>query len=178
MSSSFPHQHHRHPRHSASLGSRTCNALRPACGRRATVFQEGFSLVEVMVVLVIIGLLAGLVTINVRGHLVRAKQNAARAEIATICEALESFYALHDRYPTNEEGLLALTERSDRMTEPLLNTVPMDPWRRPYQYNQPGREGAYEVISLGADGREGGEPGSVESDIVSWDLKEGSVGDS
>lgn len=141
-----------------------CDAMRKRTIRRA------FSLVEIMVVLVIIGLLAGLVTINVRGYLVRAKQNAARAEIATITEALESYYTLHDRYPGNERGLAALTEPSERMSEPLMRQAPVDPWGRPYQYNQPGRSGPYEVLTLGADGREGGE--DADADIGSWDLKE------
>lgn len=137
--------------------------------------RRAFSLMEIMVVLVIIGLLAGLVTINVRGYLVRAKQNAARAEIATICEALEAFYSIYDRYPTNEEGLVILTQKSDRMSESLLQSLPVDPWQRPYHYNQPGRSGPYEVLTMGADGREGGDTGSMEADIGSWNLKEGAT---
>jgi general secretion pathway protein G len=132
----------------------------------------GFSLMEIMVVLVIIGMLAGLVTINVRGYMVRAKQNAARAEIATICQALETFYSLHDRYPTNDEGLAILSQKDERSGEPLLSQAPVDPWRHPYQYNQPGRNGPYEVLSLGADGKEGGEESSANADIGSWDPKE------
>lgn len=131
--------------------------------------RRGFSLVELMVVLVIIGLLAGLVTLNVRGSLDRAHQQAARADIARICQALEIFYSVHGRYPTNEEGLEILTRPTDRLDEPLLEGgVPTDPWDRPYQYNQPGREGPYEVFSLGADGREGGE--GTDRTIGSWDI--------
>jgi len=132
----------------------------------------GFSLIEIMVVLVIIGLLAGVVSVNVRNYLITAKQNTARMEIATISDALEAFYTAHDRYPTNEEGLAVLTTATDRLSEPLLDQRPIDPWNRPYQYNQPGRQGPYEVMSLGADGREGGEPGSADADIGSWDLKD------
>ena len=73
----------------------------------------GFSLVEIMVVLVIIGLLAGVVTINVRSYLVKGKQNTAKMEIARIVDALETFYSLHDRYPSNEEGLRVLCEGTD-----------------------------------------------------------------
>ena len=136
-----------------------------AAGRRSSAF----SLVEFTVVLALIGLLAGLVTVNVRGHFVRGKQNAARAEIATIRDALESYYTVAGTYPDNEEGLAALTEPSEALPEPLLRQVPTDPWSRPYQYNQPGRSEPYEVICLGADGREGGD--GADADIVSWDLK-------
>ena len=129
----------------------------------------GFSLVEIMVVLVIIGLLAGVVTIGTRNYLAKAKENTARMEIATISEAVETFYTVYDRYPTNEEGLEVLTQPGEQLPDPLLRQSPVDPWGRPYQYNQPGREAAYEVVSLGADGREGGE--GVDADIVSWALK-------
>jgi len=127
-------------------------------------------LVEIMVVLVIIGLLAGLVGINVRGYLIKAKRNAAKTELATVCDALEAFYTEYDRYPTNEEGLEILTESTERMPEALLDRDPVDPWGRPYVYNQPGREGPYEVLTMGADGREGGEAGSADADLGSWDL--------
>ena len=132
--------------------------------------RRAFSLVEIMVVLVIIGLLAGVVTINVRGYMIRANQNAAKAEISTIVEAINLFYVVHSRYPTNEEGLEVLvrdTERSDRVLD--RNNLPLDPWGNPYQYNRPGRDGAgFEVFSLGADGREGGE--GADRDIGSWEL--------
>ena len=131
---------------------------------------RGFSLVEIMVVLVIIGLLAGLVTVNVRGYLIRAKQDAARSELATIINAVETFYTEHDRYPTNDEGLRILAEPSPRLPEPLLDREPVDPWGRPYLYNQPGRDGPYEVLSMGADGREGGEAASADADLGSWNL--------
>ncbi len=133
-------------------------------------FRGGFSLIEIMVVLVIIGLLAGVVTLNVRGYLAKAKQNTARMEIATLSNALESYYTSTDRYPTNEEGLEVLTKKSDWQPEPLIKQVPVDPWGRGYFYNNPGKSEPYEVISLGADGREGGE--GADADIVSSDLKE------
>ena len=135
--------------------------------------SPAFSLVEIMVVLVIIGLLAGAITIGTRNYMVKAKENTARMEIATICNALETFYTVYDRYPTNEEGLTILTEETERLEEPLMRQKPTDPWGRPYQYNQPGREGPYEVVSLGADGREGGD--GADGDIGSWALKEGGV---
>ena len=136
-------------------------------GRRT--FRGAFSLIEFTVVLALLGLLAGIVTVNVRHHMVKGKQNAARAEIATIRDALETYYTSTGSYPTNEEGLAALTRKSDAMPEPLLTQMPTDPWSRPYQYNQPGRNEPYEILCLGADGREGGS--GADADIVSWDLK-------
>lgn len=137
---------------------------------RGRGFRGGFSLIEIMVVLVIIGLLASVVTINVRGYLIKAKQNTARMEIATLCDALESYYTANDRYPTNDEGLAALAQTSASQPEPLIKQVPVNPWGHPYQYNQPGRDGPYEVISLGADNREGGT--GADMDLISSDLKE------
>jgi general secretion pathway protein G len=123
-----------------------------------------------MFVFVLIGILATLVTVNVRYYLLKGKQNAARAEISSICAALETYYSVNDRYPDNSQGLAALTEHSEKHPEPLLKQVPIDPWGHPYQYNRPGREGPYEVICFGADGRAGG--AGADKDIVSWDLKE------
>lgn len=143
------------------LNGQTCRGMM----RRGA---RGFSLVEIMVVLVIIGLLAALVTINVRGYLVTAKANATKADLATLSTSLESFFLAHDRYPSNEEGLAVLTRTTQRLPEPLLTRLPRDPWGRPYVYNQPGRDGQpYEVLSLGADGREGGEGG--DADLGTWD---------
>lgn len=135
-----------------------------------TRVRGGFSLVEIMVVLVIIGLLASVVTLNVRGYLVNGKRNAAKVDVAKLSDAIETFYISHDRYPTNEEGIGVLTLPSDTMPEPLIDRVPQDPWGRPYQYNVPGREGPYELYSLGADGREGGDLNTAEADITNWNL--------
>ncbi len=132
--------------------------------------RRGFSLIEFTVVLALIGLLAGVVTVNVRHHLIRGKQNAVRAEIAAVRDAVEGYYTVVGRYPSNEEGLSALTEASEQIAEPLLQQRPIDPWGRPYQYNQPGRSEPYEIICFGADGREGGS--GADADIVSWDLKD------
>lgn len=139
--------------------------------RRRPQPRAGFSLVEIMVVLVIIGLLAGIVAVNVRGHMIRGQQETARVEIAKIADALETYYSIHSRYPTNEEGIEALATSSDRMPEPLLKSVPTDPWGERYQYNRPGRDQQpYEVLTLGGDGREGGE--GVDADLGTWNLDE------
>lgn len=137
---------------------------------RTRSLRGGFSLLEMMFVFVLIGLLAGLVTVNARYYLVRSKQNAARAEISSICSALETYYSAAGRYPDNEEGLAVLAKKSEQFPEPLLKQPPRDPWGHDYQYNRPGRNGPYEVICFGADGREGGSGG--DKDIGSWDLKE------
>lgn len=131
-------------------------------------FPKGFTLIEMMVVLVLIGLLAGVVSVSVRHYLVTGKQQAARAQIASLRTAVETFYSVYGRYPTNDEGLEILTQRTDQLPEPLLQSraVPSDPWGRPYQFNSPGRQEPYEIISYGADGREGGQDG--DADIVSW----------
>lgn len=130
--------------------------------------RRGFTLVELMVVIVIIGLLAAVATISVRSYLIRSRQNVAKMEIAKICQALDTFYSHHDKYPTNEKGIAALTEKSPAFSDGLLNKLPMDPWGHPYEYQSPGRKGAYEVISYGADHREGGSGG--DADISSDDL--------
>jgi general secretion pathway protein G len=122
-----------------------------------------------MVVLVLIGLLASVVTLNVRGYMTKGRQEAARGEVATICQAVETFYTLSGRYPTSEEGIAILTRRSEQLSEPLLKQVPQDPWGRPYQYVQPGRSEPYEVVCLGADGREGGS--GADADIASGNLR-------
>lgn len=136
--------------------------------RLASVSRSGFTLLEIMVVLVIIGLLAGVITINVRNYLATAKQNTAKMEVATICDALDTYFTVFNRYPSNEEGLGILAQATDKLSEPLLIHIPMDPWGHAYQYNVPGRDGPYEVISFGADGREGGQ--GVDADVASWNL--------
>jgi len=130
---------------------------------------RGFSLVEMLVVLVLIGLLAGLVAVNVQSYLLKGKQEAAKSEIATYVDALESYHTMHGHYPSNEQGLQALTEPTEQMPEPVMKRISKDPWGNPYQYNAPGREGRpFEIISFGADGQEGGE--GENRDIKSWQL--------
>lgn len=131
--------------------------------RRASRRHQAFTFIEIMVVVVIIGLLAGAVAIKVSDYVDKAKLNRARSDIATLVNAVESYYADRGTYPSNEDGLGVL---------PIKSAT--DPWGRPYQYNQPGRNEPYEVICYGADGREGGE--GADRDISSETLaeKEGS----
>ena len=119
--------------------------------------RRAFSLVELIVVMVILGMLAGLVALRTRGYLISSKQNAARAEIASIVKALETFYADQGRYPTTDEGLDILVDGTATWPEGFLDKVPQDPWKNPYEYVSPGSTQPYEVLCLGADGREGGE---------------------
>jgi general secretion pathway protein G len=143
--------------------SRVKSAVRVRRRRR-----NGFSLPELMVVIVIIGLLAGVATISVRGYLVRGKQNIAKMEIAKICEALDAFYAHFDRYPTTEEGIAVLAAKTTAFPDGLLSKVPNDPWGYRYEYIVPGSSGPYEVICYGGDHRQGGTGG--DTDISSVDL--------
>ena len=140
------------------------------CSRRQ---RRGFTLIEMMVVLVLIGLLAGVVTVSVRHYLVAGKQQAARAQVSALRTAVETFNTIEGRYPTNDEGLDVLTRRTDRIPEPLWGsrTIPADPWGRPYVYNSPGAQEPFEIISYGKDGREGGE--GEDADVASYDLNAG-----
>ena len=129
----------------------------PAPKRRRDGRRLAFSLVELIVVMVILGMLAGLVAVRTRGYLISSKQNAAKAEIANIVKAIETFYADQSRYPTTDEGIEILVQGTDTWPDGFLNKLPRDPWKNPYEYVSPGSTEPYEVICLGADGREGGE---------------------
>lgn len=113
--------------------------------------EEGFSLVELMVVIVIIGLLATIVIINVMPAADRAAVTKARADIATLEQGVDMYRLDNLRYPTADEGLQALVSGD------YIRRLPNDPWGNPYRYSVPGADGQpYRIASLGADGREGG----------------------
>lgn len=123
--------------------------------------EAGFTLVELMVVIVIIGLLATVVVINVMPATDRAARTKAEADIATFEQAVEMYRLSNLRYPASEEGLSALVDGG------FVRRLESDPWGNPYHYRAPGRDGAaFEIFSLGADGREGGE--GENADIGSW----------
>lgn len=128
----------------------------------------GFSLVELMVVMVIMGMLVGLAAVRYRSYLISSKQYTAKTQIATIVKAIETFYAQEGRYPTTDEGIQILAEGTAAWPDGYLDKVPLDPWKRPYEYVSPGTTQPYEVICLGADGREGGE--GEDRDISSESL--------
>lgn len=131
--------------------------------------RGAFTLVELMVVIVIIGLLAGAATMSVRSYLIRGKQSVARMEIAKISQALDTYYTAYDKYPTSDHGLRALVEESDEFPDGLISKVPKDPWGKDYVYLQPGRETAYEVVSYGADMQEGGD--GANRDVTSLEVE-------
>ena len=124
--------------------------------------EEGFSLVELMVVIVIIGLLATIVIINVMPAADKAATTKARADIATLEQGVELYRLNRLRYPSDGEGLQAV------LRDGHIKRLPNDPWGNPYRYAAPGGDGRqFDIISYGADGREGGE--GEDADIGSWD---------
>lgn len=129
--------------------------------------ERAFTLVELMVVVVILGILATIVTISVNDYLVKGKQTAAQSEIARIAEALNLFYLDNDRYPDNDEGLAALKKVTPQHPQGILQGDLLDPWGKPYVYVYPGVHGVFDVVSFGADGQEGG--GGADKDLVSWE---------
>lgn len=135
--------------------------------------QAGFTLVELMVVIVIIGLLATIVAINVIPSGDTARVQKAKADIATIEQALEMYRLQFSTYPTTAQGLQALVtapagvDASRYQKGGYIKKLPDDPWNRPYLYAAPGRHGEADVWTLGADGRDGGE--GINADIGSWE---------
>lgn len=132
--------------------------------------RRGFTLVELLVVMVIIGLLAALVGPRLFPKLGKGKQAAAKAQIELLGQALDQFRLDIGRYPTTQEGLNALISNPgiDRWDGPYLKKdVPKDPWDRPYHYQSPGEHGEYDLFSYGRDGSPGGE--GEDKDITSWE---------
>jgi general secretion pathway protein G len=137
--------------------------------RRAV--QAGFTLIELMVVLVIIGVLAALIVPNVLDRADDARATAARTDVNNLIQALKLYKLDNQRYPTGEQGLQALLSRPSSPPvpanwKPYVEKLPNDPWGRPYQYLNPGVKGEIDVMSFGADGQPGGE--GKNADIGSW----------
>jgi general secretion pathway protein G len=135
--------------------------------------QRGFTLIEVMVVIVILGVLAALVVPRVMSRPDEARVIAAKQDIAQVMQALKLYRLDNQRYPTTEQGLGALVTRPASGPAPgnwkaQLDKLPVDPWGKPYQYLNPGLKGEIDVFSLGADGAPGGS--GFDADIGSWGL--------
>jgi general secretion pathway protein G len=137
--------------------------------------STGFTLIEIMVVIVILGVIAALVVPKILDRPDQARVTAAKSDIATIISALKLYRLDNQRYPSTEQGLNALVAKPEQPPVPpnwkpggYLDKLPEDPWHHPYQYLNPGLKGEIDVFSYGADGQPGGT--GVDADIGSWDL--------
>jgi general secretion pathway protein G len=138
---------------------------------RRSTRQSGMTLIEILVVLVLIGIVMGVLGGNFIGKGEKAKGDAAKIEIGQIGQTLDLYKLEIGKYPTTQEGLQALITApagTDRWNGPYWKnkTIPKDPWGNEYRYTSPGQHGSFDIVSLGADGREGGE--GADKDITSW----------
>ena len=133
--------------------------------------DSGITLVEMIVVLAIIAIVAGLIIPNVIGRPDQARVTVATADMQSISSALKMYRLDNKRYPTTSQGLAALVEKPTSAPAPenwhvegYLGQMPADPWGNPYVYRSPGADGAFDLLSLGADGKQGGE--GLDADLA------------
>jgi general secretion pathway protein G len=139
--------------------------------RPARYGEGGFTLVEMLVVLSIIGLIVGLVGPRVLNYLAESKIKTAKIQIESFSSALDLYFADVGRFPSTSEGIAGLVQQPGNVrgwNGPYLRggVVPRDPWGNPYVYRSPGEHGAFDIVSHGAHGQEGGT--GTEADVVSW----------
>jgi len=138
------------------------------------VFRAGFTLIEILVVIVVIAILATLVAPNVFQHVGAAKDATAKSQIEMLGAALDAYRLDNGRYPTTDQGLAVLWQADTRTAARnwrgpyLRKPVPLDPWQHPYSYKAPGPESGtgYDLVTYAADGQPGGD--GENADIVSW----------
>jgi general secretion pathway protein G len=157
--------------HAARFPKHVIQAMKKILRDAARTAQRGFTLIELMVVLVIIGVLAALIVPNVIERADDARVTAAKTDINNLMQALKLYRLDNQRYPTAEQGLQSLLVRPTAGPaapnwKPYVEKLPNDPWGHPYQYMNPGIKGEIDVLSLGADGQAGGE--GKNADIGSW----------
>jgi general secretion pathway protein G len=139
------------------------------------ILPRGFTLIEIMVVVVILGILAGLVVPRIMDRPDEARLAKARQDIRQLEQALEMYRMDNFHYPSTDQGLQALVRRPSGSPEPrnwreggYINRLPRDPWGNTYQYLHPGEHGAFDVYTLGADGQPGGD--GINAVIGNWDI--------
>lgn len=140
--------------------------------RQRTAYQAGFTMIELLVVLVILGMLAGFAVPKVMDYLAKAKVKTAKLQIENFSQPLDTFKLETGRYPNAQEGLQALVQAPGGVTGwagPYVRpaVIPKDPWGGDYIYTAPGQHGPYDIVSLGADKAPGGE--GENADINSWE---------
>lgn len=145
----------------------------PASSRKGTPAQKGFTLIEIMIVVVILGILAALVVPNMIGKAGEARQTAAAADIRAIANALDMYRLENFHYPSTDQNLQALVEKpsgyppaNNWSQSGYLRKLPKDPWGNHYLYISPGKNGDYDLLSMGGDGRIGGEGEAADIDLT------------
>nr|WP_166263644.1 type II secretion system major pseudopilin GspG [Marinobacter caseinilyticus] len=143
---------------------------------KQTAGQRGFTLIEIMVVMVILGLLVAIVAPNIMGRSDQARVTVAKTQMSNIGNALDLYRLDNSHYPSTQQGLKALVSKPGGSPEPrnwnpdgYLKTLPEDPWGREYEYISPGINGPYDLYSYGSDGQEGGDGDAA--DISVWDTE-------